>query len=35
MKAGKLFVEDLLAHQQLQDTTRVVVDVYGSLLAAV
>ncbi|MGP2705194.1 serine dehydratase beta chain, partial [Serratia marcescens] len=31
MKAGKQFVDDLIAHQQLQDTTRVVVDVYGSL----
>ncbi|AGP43806.1 L-serine ammonia-lyase [Serratia plymuthica] len=31
MKAGKLFTDDLIAHQQLMDTTRVVVDVYGSL----
>ncbi|CAI0776538.1 L-serine dehydratase 2 [Serratia entomophila] len=31
MKAGKEFVDDLIAHQQLMDTTRVVVDVYGSL----
>ncbi|AVU34672.1 MULTISPECIES: L-serine ammonia-lyase [Serratia] len=31
MKAGKQFVDDLIAQQQLQDTTRVVVDVYGSL----
>ncbi len=31
MKAGKLFVDELIASQQLLDTTRVVVDVYGSL----
>ncbi|WP_025119319.1 MULTISPECIES: L-serine ammonia-lyase [unclassified Serratia (in: enterobacteria)] len=31
MKAGKLFIDDLLAAGQLHDTTRVAVDVYGSL----
>ncbi|WP_411752153.1 L-serine ammonia-lyase [Serratia sp. (in: enterobacteria)] len=31
MKAGKQFIDDLLAAGQLQDTTRVAVDVYGSL----
>lgn len=31
MKAGKLFIDDLLAAGQLRDTTRVAVDVYGSL----
>jgi L-serine dehydratase len=31
MKAGKLFTDELIANQQLMDTTRVVVDVYGSL----
>jgi L-serine dehydratase len=31
MKAGKLFVDELIANRQLLDTTRVVVDVYGSL----
>ena len=31
MKAGKQFIDDLLAVGQLRDTTRVAVDVYGSL----
>ncbi|MGL5386968.1 MAG: L-serine ammonia-lyase [Serratia sp. (in: enterobacteria)] len=31
MKAGKQFIDDLLAAGQLRDTTRVAVDVYGSL----
>jgi L-serine dehydratase len=31
MKAGKQFIDDLLAAGQLHDTTRVAVDVYGSL----
>lgn len=31
MKAGKEFVDDLIAAGQLHDTTQVVVDVYGSL----
>ncbi|VXC66045.1 L-serine deaminase II [Enterobacterales bacterium 8AC] len=31
MKAGKQFTDDLIAQGQLHDTTRVVVDVYGSL----
>ncbi|MGW1441941.1 L-serine ammonia-lyase [Serratia rhizosphaerae] len=31
MKAGKQFIDDLIAHQQLMDATRLVVDVYGSL----
>ncbi len=31
MKAGKQFVDDLQAAGQLHDTTRVAVDVYGSL----
>ncbi|MHA7846176.1 L-serine ammonia-lyase [Serratia sp. D1N4] len=31
MKAGKQFTDDLITQGQLYDTTRVVVDVYGSL----
>ena len=31
MKAGKQFIDDLLAAGQLHDTTRIAVDVYGSL----
>ncbi|WP_127959414.1 L-serine ammonia-lyase [Serratia microhaemolytica] len=31
MKAGKQFVDDLIAAEQLHNTTRIVVDVYGSL----
>ena len=31
MKAGKQFIDDLIARGMLADTTRVVVDVYGSL----
>ncbi len=31
MKAGKQFTDDLIAQGKLQDVTRVVVDVYGSL----
>jgi len=31
MKAGKQFTDDLIARGKLHDTTRVVVDVYGSL----
>ncbi|MBD8451394.1 L-serine ammonia-lyase [Serratia rubidaea] len=31
MKAGKQFIDELIAHQQLMDATRLVVDVYGSL----
>jgi L-serine dehydratase len=31
MKAGKQFTDDLIARDMLQNVTRVVVDVYGSL----
>lgn len=31
MKAGKAFIDDLMAQNQLQDITKITVDVYGSL----